>query len=577
MAEEQRTPIQVEGLSLGDEGQLQHFNALASREEAAAAAKDLECGDAAFIKRSDLKWTYAILAEKDTDSEGVILRFEVDMDKNRKSFPQKQWGKYIRVISKQEQATDEPASAVEATSKTSLLSKISFTKSSSTSSKKAEPEVAKAVEETPAEPAVEEVKEEVTKPTEDDDTTKVSTLSDSLEVVEKPEEKPAAASSGWFAGIFSSTAASQQSHPTVSTNNSLKESVEMPIDETIKKEPTVEEEPVIEEASVEVEAPVAPVVEEEEDKENDAPALEEKEEKKRSIFPKISFSRSSSKQKKVTIETPKKSKADAKVESALSPKSKKEWFDPLASEVDYDKNPTDLFQALEARQWEYALSMVGNDSKHFKKDCSTWVVAKGKKKGAALRFRALPLHAAVVFGAPDNLTKAVLEAYPLAARGRDVKGRLPIHLACEHDVSDEVLLLLVNAFPKAFYAKDKLEKTPLDYMNDNGNRKWIKQIIPALLSTKLEDEKIKWDAEKEQALIKYREDLKSDAEYTKDVAAAVEERIETKYANKFELVEVTHKKEIELLKMKHAEETRALLEGFEVKLNFERKLQTLKA
>lgn len=114
-------------------------------------------------------------------------------------------------------------------------------------------------------------------------------------------------------------------------------------------------------------------------------------------------------------------------------------------------------------------------------------------------------------------------------------------------------------------------------MNDNGNRKWIKQIIPALLSTKIEDEKIKWDAEKEQALIKYREDLKSDAEYTKDVAAAVEERIETKYANKFELVEVTHKKEIELLKMKHADETRALLEGFEVKLNFERKLQTLKA
>eukprot|EP00985_Skeletonema_marinoi_P025378 scaffold18608_cov158-Skeletonema_marinoi.AAC.1 len=213
MAEEQRTPIQVEGLALGDEGQLHHFNALASREEAAAAAKDLESGDAAFIKRSDLKWTYAILAEKDTDSEGVILRFEVDMDKNRKSFPQKQWGKYIRVISKQEQAADEPASAVEATSKTSLLSKISFTKSSSTSSKQAEPEVVKA-EETPAETAVEEVKEEVTKPTEDDDTTKVSTLSDSLEVVEKPEENPAATTSGWFAGIFGSTAASQQSHPT---------------------------------------------------------------------------------------------------------------------------------------------------------------------------------------------------------------------------------------------------------------------------------------------------------------------------------------------------------------------------
>eukprot|EP00986_Skeletonema_menzelii_P018559 scaffold26656_cov149-Skeletonema_menzelii.AAC.24 len=465
MAEEQRTPITIEGLSLGDEGQLHHFNALASREEAAAAAKDLEVGDAAFIKRSDLKWTYAILAEKDTgDSAGIVLRFDVDTDKNRKSFPEKQWGKYIRCIN--HVAADKPGSAVEESA---------------------------------------EVKEEETK---------VSSP------VEKPEEKPAASASGWFSGIFGSPDASKQSRPTVTTNDSLKESVEMPLEQAVKKDPTVEEEP-------------------------------------------IKFGRSSSKQQKV--------------EDAKSSKSKKEWFDPHASEVDYDKNPTDLFQALEARQWAYAGHMVGQDNALFKKDCSTWVVAKGKKKGAALRFRALPLHAAVVFGAPDNLTKAILAAYPLAAKGRDVKGRLPIHLACEHDVSDEVLFLLINAFPKAFYAKDKLEKTPLEYMNDEGNRKWIKKIIPSLISAKIEDEKAKWDAEKEKALIDYREALKSDPEFTKEVDAAVEAAKEASYASKFELVELTHKKEIELLKMKHAEETRALLEGFEVKLNFERKLQKLKA
>jgi len=519
MAEEQRTPITIEGLSLGDEGQLHHFNALASREEAAAAAKDLEVGDAAFIKRSDLKWTYAILAEKDTgDSAGIVLRFDVDTDKNRKSFPEKQWGKYIRCIN--HVAADKPGSAVEESA---------------------------------------EVKEEETK---------VSSP------VEKPEEKPAASASGWFSGIFGSPDASKQSRPsyTVTTNDSLKESVEMPLEQAVKKDPTVEEEPVTEEVSVEVEAPVAPVEEEapvapveeeKEDKENDAPKPEVKVEKNRSFFEKIKFGRSSSKQQKV--------------EDAKSSKSKKEWFDPHASEVDYDKNPTDLFQALEARQWAYAGHMVGQDNALFKKDCSTWVVAKGKKKGAALRFRALPLHAAVVFGAPDNLTKAILAAYPLAAKGRDVKGRLPIHLACEHDVSDEVLFLLINAFPKAFYAKDKLEKTPLEYMNDEGNRKWIKKIIPSLISAKIEDEKAKWDAEKEKALIDYREALKSDPEFTKEVDAAVEAAKEASYASKFELVELTHKKEIELLKMKHAEETRALLEGFEVKLNFERKLQKLKA
>jgi len=520
---EQRTPIIIEGFSLGDEGKPNHFNALASREEAAAAAKDLEVGDAAFIKRSDLKWTYAIVAEKVTeDKEGVILRFDVDMTKNRKSFPEKQWGKYIRVI----QIEGEPTTAA------------------------------------PQGVKEEKVKEEkpkpAEKPTHDDDSTKVSTLSDSLEAVEKPKQP--AVSQGWFTGLFSAAAAaSQQSHPTVSTNNSLKESVEM------------QEAAAVVEASVEVEAPVAlekPVVEEEEDKENDAPV-----EKKRSIFQKISFSRSSSKPKKVTLDTP----STPKIVENAKEKSTKEWFDPLASEVDYDKDPTDLFQALEARQWEYALAMVVNSTVQFNKECSTWVVAKGKKKGAALRFRALPLHAAVVFGAPDNLTKAILHAYPLGARGRDVKGRLPCHLACEHEVSDEVLFMVINAFPKAFYAKDKLEKTPLDYMNDNGRRQWIKKLIPLLISAKLEDEKAKWEAEKEQALINYREALKSDPEYTKEVNIAVEKANEVKYANKFELIELSHKKEIELLKMKHAEETRALLEGFEVKLNFERKLQSLKS
>lgn len=576
MADEQRIPIAIEGLALGDEGQLTHFNALATREEAAAAAKELEIGDAAFIKRSDLKWTYAVVAEKDTtDAEGIVLRFDVDVDKNRKSFPEKQWGKYIRVITKE---TAEPAQPVVETaspkSSNSIFSKISFTKSSTP---KAEPEVAKA-EETSAEVALKEVKEEAEPAAvEPVDTTSqdVSTLSDSCEVVEKPEEKAttAATSFGWISGFFSGA-------PVAPEQTVTEEPVVVPpVEQDSALEAGVEvEAPVAEEEEVKEKAPVAPspVAEEEEDKENnDAPKSEEKEDKKRSIFQKISFSRSSSNSKlgkKVTISTPKKT-----AEVAKFPNSKKEWFDPKASEVDYDKNPTDLFQALEARQWAYASSMIAKDKKHFEKDCSTWVVAKGKKKGAALRFRALPLHAAVVFGCPDDLTKAILEAYPLAARGRDVKGRLPIHLACEHDVSDEILLMLINSFPKAFYAKDKLEKTPLDYMNDNGNRKWIKQMIPSLISTKIEDEKTKWDAEKEKALLEYREALKSDPEYTKDVQATVEDATETKYASKFELIELSHKKEIELLKMKHAEETRALLEGFEVKLNFERKLQTLKA
>ena len=42
------------------------------------------------------------------------------------------------------------------------------------------------------------------------------------------------------------------------------------------------------------------------------------------------------------------------------------------------------------------------------------------------------------------------------------------------------------------------------------------------------------------------------------------------------MLDENYKKEILLLKKKHDSETQALLEGFEVKLNFERKLHKLK-
>jgi len=518
-------PISLEGYSIGKEGEPHHFNALTNREDAAIAAKVLDVGDAAFIKRSDLKWTYAIVVEKSIESEGVILRFEVDQDKNRKSFPEKQWGKYIRVIKNNTEAEQKK---------------------------------------------------------EDDESTKVSTLSDSLEVIEmslEVNEKPKPVEEkGWFSGFFGG--ASQQSHPTVSTNNSLKDSVEMPVEQTLTVKP-VEAEQVT--TPVEAEQVTTPVEAEnvpkdaaaalngppevEEDKGNDAPA-----EKKKSFFQKLTLSRSSSVQKKSPIIEQKKL---VTIED-LKDKATKEWFDPLASEVDYDKNPTDLFQAIEARVWDYARTMAVKETLHFKKDCSTWVVAKGKNKSAPLRFRALPLHGAVVFGAPDDLTKHILEGYPLAARGRDVKGRLPCHLACEHDASDEVLAIIINAFPKAFYIKDKLGKTPLDYINENGNRKWLKQMIPSLINARIEEERSKFSTEKDQALVDFKEQLKSDPEYTKDVLSAVEKASEKRYAHQFEMMELAHKKEIEMLKMKHANETQALLEGFEVKLNFEKKLQNLK-
>jgi hypothetical protein len=49
--------------------------------------------------------------------------------------------------------------------------------------------------------------------------------------------------------------------------------------------------------------------------------------------------------------------------------------------------------------------------------------------------------------------------------------------------------------------------------------------------------------------------------------------VENIYAGKLSLVENNYQKEIELMRKKYDSETQALLDGFEVKMNFERKLQ----
>jgi len=91
-----RAPISLPNYILGDEARTTHYNASSTREEAAIDAKSLTAGDAAFILRRDYKWAYAIVVEKE-EGENSRLVFMADK-KNRKTFPESAWGKYIRVI-----------------------------------------------------------------------------------------------------------------------------------------------------------------------------------------------------------------------------------------------------------------------------------------------------------------------------------------------------------------------------------------------------------------------------------------------------------------------------------------------
>ena len=95
---EERKPISLPTYNLGDEGQPNHFIADTTSENAIEEAKSLVIGDAAFILRSDRKWCYAIMTEKGNKEDVINMRFQMDEERNRKTFPVTSWGKYIRVI-----------------------------------------------------------------------------------------------------------------------------------------------------------------------------------------------------------------------------------------------------------------------------------------------------------------------------------------------------------------------------------------------------------------------------------------------------------------------------------------------
>lgn len=129
-------------------------------------------------------------------------------------------------------------------------------------------------------------------------------------------------------------------------------------------------------------------------------------------------------------------------------------------ECDYDTNPTVLYQAIEAKQWDYAVSLFVKN-KIEGGESGTWVVRK--ETNGKLRWRLLPLHAAIIFGSPVKLVECLLADYPAAASCKDDQGMLPLHLAFRNEgsASWEIIDELLTAYPQAIFVKDRKGRTPL--------------------------------------------------------------------------------------------------------------------
>jgi hypothetical protein len=125
---------------------------------------------------------------------------------------------------------------------------------------------------------------------------------------------------------------------------------------------------------------------------------------------------------------------------------------------DYDTNATVLYELLESSTWERARARCRSHPEEVR----TWIVRKDKS--LSVRWKLLPLHAAIIFQSPNFLVSALLDQYPAAVSKKDDQGMLPLHLAFRHKQEDEDLLeLLLVKFPKAVMIKDRRDRVPLEH------------------------------------------------------------------------------------------------------------------
>jgi hypothetical protein len=136
---------------------------------------------------------------------------------------------------------------------------------------------------------------------------------------------------------------------------------------------------------------------------------------------------------------------------------------------------TPLFDAIQLCDWEgvdffittgtFSLSPFQDQEEHagatVEDQAETWVVCRDEGHGK-IKWRQLPIHAAICFGAPYATLLKLFRVYPEALACGDNDGNLPLHLAVKFNRSNEILLLILKAFPDALQARNGSGQGPLE-------------------------------------------------------------------------------------------------------------------
>jgi len=126
-------------------------------------------------------------------------------------------------------------------------------------------------------------------------------------------------------------------------------------------------------------------------------------------------------------------------------------------EVDYDDGATELYQRIEGKGWDGALTRIEMSPAEAK----AWVSRK-EPTTQKVRWRLLPLHATCIFRSPLALIEALIDTYKDGPQMKDDRGMLPVHLACRNGASKGVVLTLLNSFPDSIKVRDRKGRLPID-------------------------------------------------------------------------------------------------------------------
>jgi hypothetical protein len=124
---------------------------------------------------------------------------------------------------------------------------------------------------------------------------------------------------------------------------------------------------------------------------------------------------------------------------------------------DYDQSVTQLYEMLESSQWDKARIRCRTHPE----EVHTWIIRRDSSE--KIRWKLLPLHAAVIFQAPVPVIESMLKEHPLSAAKRDDQGMLPLHLAFRHKSDESLLERLLQQYPAGVLVKDRRDRSPLDH------------------------------------------------------------------------------------------------------------------